>query len=307
MTPHTLDRQDVYSRRVLGRLLLAGAVVPAALTRALAPAGSVRIGVHAASFERLARTPGEDAIDTLIHAITACGVRECELYAPLLEPSFGSASHHHRTMAAMSPQMMRRELRKWRVHTPLWYFDAIGRRFSKAGIAITAYSYNPDTTFSAEEIDRGFTVARALGAEIVSASVTRSMANRMAPFANRHGMTVALSVGAGDLTRPEDVANTLKLSPHFRLALDLGPAAADGHDVVHFIREHHDRLATLRLIDCGERLGWGHGDAPIAEALEMVKREGWAMRAYVECTGEASGASIAEVRRCVDLVKQALG
>src|SRR5689334_19790154 len=185
----------MYNRRELGRATLAGLAAP--LLAALAPAGSNRgLGVQTCSFRGLERTAGVDSVDTLADAVAACGVRHCELFASQIEAQFGSAHAGHHTMAAMSPQMMRRELRKWRLRVPDSYFRTIGARFAKAGIAISAYNYSPNASFSDEEIDRGFAMAKALGADLITASVTLAVAKRIAPFADRHRMLVALQ-GAG--------------------------------------------------------------------------------------------------------------
>jgi len=104
----------MYNRRELGRATLAGLAAP--LLAALAPAGNQGgLGVQTCSFGGVKRTAGVDPIDTLADAVAACGVRHCELFAPQIEAQFGSAHAGHHTMSAMSPQMMRRELRKWRL------------------------------------------------------------------------------------------------------------------------------------------------------------------------------------------------
>ena len=154
--------------------------------------GGVRLGVHSSSFRELRPKPGDDGIDTLIQAMTACDARDCELAAPLVEPAYGGqAASHHTETSAMTPQMMRRELRKWRLRTPMEHFARIGARFQQAGIAVSAYNYSPDSTFTDDEIDRGFSAAKALGAETLTASMTPDIARRVAPFADKHRMAVA--------------------------------------------------------------------------------------------------------------------
>ena len=191
----------MYSRRDLALFTFAGLAAPlvgAAWAAGAAvddpAAGGVRLGVQTSSFRDLPRRPETDAVDTLIQALTACDARECELFAPLVEPAYGAhASRHHAAMSSMSPQMMRRELRKWRLRTPIANFTAIGARLQKAGIIVHAYNYSFDSTFSDEEIDRGFSMAKGLGAPIITASMTLDLAKRVAPFADRHRMVVALS------------------------------------------------------------------------------------------------------------------
>src|SRR3954467_5846720 len=111
----------MYNRRELGRATFAGLAAP--FLAALAPAGRESgLGVQTCSFRGLKRTADVDAMGTLGAAVAACGVRHCELFAPQVEAQFGSAHPGHHTMSAMSPQMMRRELRKWRPRVPGSYF-----------------------------------------------------------------------------------------------------------------------------------------------------------------------------------------
>ena len=197
----------------------------------------------------------------------------------------------------MTPQMMRRELRKWRLRTPPGYFESIGRRLKTAGIRVDAYHYSPDSTFSDEEIDRGFSMAKALGAEILTASTTLDLARRVAPLADKHRMVVAFSGH-----------EHTSLSPYFKHTVDIGLLTTINVDPVAYIREHHDDITSLYLTDCrknGDAVVWGQGDTPIKDVLQLLKRERWPIRAYVQYE-HGGGAAIEGVRRCVAYAKQAL-
>jgi len=287
----------VHSRRDLA--LLAGAGFA---TLPWGRSAGVKLGVHASSFRNVPAGPGTDAIDRLIRALTTCEARECELGPSLVEPA-GYRAHdagHHEAMSAMTPQMMRRELRKWRLRTPLRYFESIADRFGKAGIRIYAYNYSPDATFSDEEIDRGFAMARALGADILTVSTTDLMARRIAPLASRHDMVVALGGGVGT-----------KVSAPFKTHVDIAQLLTANVDPVAYVRDHHDEITSLYLTDCrknsGDSVTWGQGDAPIREVLQLLKREGWPIHAYVKYQN-ASGSTdvVEEVKRCVAYAKQTL-
>jgi sugar phosphate isomerase/epimerase len=315
MITNTVRHSDVYSRRGIAQLAIAGLAGPVLGAFGDAP-GGVRLAVNATSFRGLPPKPGGDAIDAVIQALTECGVRDCELAASLLEPSYGAQPDgHHMTMAAMTPQMMRRELRKWRLRTPAAYFEAIGRRFEKAGIAVTAYSYSPDSTFTVEEIERGFVVAKALGADVVTADMSLAIAQRVAPVADGHRMVVALTgdcaPDAGTaLPRPARLAAALKLSRYFKVNLDVGRFAADDCDPVAFLRDRHTEIASIHLKDCRgrdkEAVQWGQGQTPIREVLQLLKREGWPIRAYVDYAYAGTGTPVEEVKRCFAYAKAAL-
>jgi hypothetical protein len=252
--------------------------------------GGVQLGVQTSSFRDLRPKAGDDGVDTLIQAMTACDVRDCELAAPLVEAAYGgSASAHHAEISAMTPQMMRRELRKWRLRTPMAYFATIGARFEHAGITVSAYNYSPDSTFTDEEIDRGFSAAKALGATIMTTSMTPAIAKRVAPFADTHRMVVALPA--------QLAAAALSMSPFFRINLDVGPSTADNLDPVAFIRDHHTEIISLHLKDCR-----GNG----GDALRLLKRERWPIHVYLEHESRGAGTAVEEVKRCLAYAKQAL-
>ena len=207
--------------------------------------GGVRLGVQTSSFRDLRPAPGVDGIDTLIAAMTACDVRDGELAAPLVEPSYGGpASAHHAEMSAMTPQMMRRELRKWRLRTPMEHYTRIGARFQRAGIALSAYNYSPDSTFTDEEIDRGFSAAKALGADIMTASLTPAIATRVAPLPTGTGWSSRCR--RSWLRGAFDVAV-------FQGSPDVGGCTAGTLDPVAFIREHHTEIACLHLKTAARR------------------------------------------------------
>src|SRR4051812_6618527 len=193
MSANTRKEGDMYSRRDVTRSTiagLAGLLMPAlgavksagAVVTGADATGGVRLGVQTSSFRDLPRQADRDSVDALILALNECGTRECELFAPQVEPIGlgGHAAGHHATVASMTPQMMRRELRKWRLRAPIAQFASIGGRLQKAGVSVHAYNYSPDSTFSDEEIDRGFAMAKALGAEIITASMTLEQARRAA-------------------------------------------------------------------------------------------------------------------------------
>jgi hypothetical protein len=127
-------------------------------------------------------------VEPLIKGMAECGFTECELWAPQIEP----ASTAGRGATPEERQKAREDLRRWRVETPLDHFQAIRKKFDAAGIRIWAFNYSPDVRFSDEEIDRGFVIAKALGAEIITASATIESAKKIAPFADKHRMVVAM-------------------------------------------------------------------------------------------------------------------
>ena len=305
-----MNTAAIYTRREFGLMTLSSLASPL-LARAQTVAG-VRLGVQTYSFRELPRTPGGNAVDSLITAMHDCGFTECELFAPQIEPA---STPGRGRPSAEEAQKARDDLRMWRLKTPLDHFQAIGKTFKSAGITIYAYNYSPNASFSDEEIDRGFEITTALGAEIITASATLDAARRMVPFAEKHKMVVAMHnhsqvSNPNEFATTESLATALTLSKYFKINLDIGHFTAANYDPLAYIREHHDRITNLHLKDRkknqGDNVPWGMGDTPITEALQLLKREKYPIRAYVEYEYRGTKGAVDEVKSCLDFAKRAL-
>jgi sugar phosphate isomerase/epimerase len=302
------------TRREFGKLAVASLGLP----RALGAEGidsrvaGVRIGAQTYSFRETPRPAGAaDAVDVIIKAMTECGLGECEVWAPQIEPQQAGG----RGRPPDEVQQAREALRQWRIETPIDHFRDIRKKFAAAGISIYAYNYSPNASFTDGEIDRGFEMAKALGAEIITASTTIDVAKRIAPFAEKHKMIVAMH-GHSDVSRPgefaspESFAEALKMSKYFKVNLDIGHFTAANFDAVQYLREHHADITNLHLKDRkrnqGDNVPWGTGDTPIREVLQVLKKERWPIRAYIEYEHKGAGTPVDEVQKCVAFVKQAL-
>lgn len=272
----------------------------------------VRLGVQTYSFRELMRPTGGDLVDPVIAAMKTCGLTECELWAPQIEPA--SPTREGRPTPEQA-QQTREALRKWRLDTPLDHFRAIGKKFTTAGMTVYAFNYSPNGSFSDEEIDRGFEMAKALGAEIITASATLEAARRMVPFAAKHRMPVAMHNHSNvsdpnEFATLESLATALKLSDLFRVNLDIGHFTAANYDAVAYIREHHARITNLHIKDRrknqGDNTAWGTGDTPIREVLQLLKKERWPVRAYIEYEHRGDAGAVDEVKQCFAFARNAL-
>jgi sugar phosphate isomerase/epimerase len=227
--------------------------------------------------------------------MTAAGFKECELWAGGLEP--------------------REDAKAWRLKTPLDHFAGIKKKLGDAGIRVYAYNYSFRRQMSDDEIDRGFEMARALGAEIITASTTLDTAQRVVPFAEKHKMVVAMHNHSNledprEFATPESFAKAIKMSPYFKVNLDIGHFTAANFDALAYMREHYTSITNLHLKDRkkdqGDTVPWGTGDAPIREVLQLLKKERWPIRAYVEYEYTGPGTPVEEARKCLEYAKQAL-
>jgi sugar phosphate isomerase/epimerase len=304
----------MYSRREFGKLALAALALPR-VTAAMSldsTVNGVRLGAQTYSFRELPRP--DDGVDWLIKAITAAGLSDVELFAPHVEPRTAPGP---RRPPQDSPEAKkaREDLRAWRLKTPLDHFRSVKKAFNDAGITIYAFNYSFNRSMTDEEIDRGFEMARALGAEIITASTTLDVAKRVAPFADRHKTVVAMHnhsnlTDPNEFATPESFAAARKMSKQFKINLDIGHFTAANFDAVSYIRENHDTITNLHLKDRkknqGENTPWGQGDTPIREVLQLLRKEKWPIRAFIEYEYKGAGTPIEEVKKCVEYVKTSL-
>jgi len=290
----------MYTRREFGLLTLGALALPRALAASVdSTVHGVRLGVQTYSFRDLPRPEGGDMVDVIVQAMTASGLGECELWAPQVEPA----------------PLSRADLRAWRLQTPLGRFRDVRKTFDAAGLAIHAYNYSFRPDFTDEEIDRGFEMARALGAGFLTASTTLAVARRVVPFAEKHRMVVAMHGHSkvddpNEFATPESFAAALEMSRYFKVNLDIGHFTAGNFDAVAYIREHHADITNLHLKDRkrnqGEGVPWGQGDTPIREVLRLVEANRWPIRCDIEYEYHGPGSPVDEVKRCYEYARQAL-
>jgi len=293
----------MYTRREFGKLTLAGLTIPRIALAATSTINGVRLGAQTYSFRDLPRTSDGDAIGPLIKAMTDCGLGECELWSPQVEPQFPAGGDR------------RERQRKWRLETPLDHFRNVKKRFDAAGITIYAFNYSPTPSHTDAEIDRGFEMAKAIGAEIITASTTLEIAKRIKPLAEKHRMVVAMHghsnvTDPNEFATPDSFAAAMKMSKLFKVNLDIGHFTAADFDPIAYLKEHHADITNLHLKDRkkhqGDNTPWGEGDTPIREVLQLLKKERWPIRAYIEYEYRGQGTPVDEVKKCFEYAKRAL-
>jgi len=264
----------------------------------------VQLGAQTYSFHEIP-VDGMDHTDAIIKDLRACGLTDCELFAPQIEP--GLARGRQVDQAAI--RQSREAQKQWRLTVPLSYFEAIRRKFSRADIRIFAYnfSYSTSADSSDDELDRSFLMARALGCKVINASTTLTMMRRLAPFAEKHRMVIA-GHGHSDVSDPDQFATrdsfvrALAISKWVGANLDIGHYVAAGGDPVEFIESFHDRITNLHLKDRkkneGPNVPWGQGDTPIRQVLLLLKQKKYPIPAFIEYEYMGASDPVTEVTKC---------
>jgi len=281
------------TRRDLGRMVLAQVAVPAVAAINSRLSG-VQIGAQSYSFR-------DRPLEAMIAAMVEVGLGECELWQGHVEPRSSSPDR-------------RAELRKWRTTVPLDYFTAIRRKCDAAGIFIAAYNYSFRDDFTDEEIQRGFEMARAVGAKALTASSTVSVTRRVAPVAAKYKMMVGMHghdnlADPNEFARPESFEAAMKQSEWIGLNLDIGHFTAAGYDALPFLETYHSRTVTIHIKDRkknqGPNVPWGEGDTPLKATLELLKARQWNIPANIEYAYKGAD-TLTEVKRCYAYCKAVL-
>lgn len=314
------------ARRTFGTLALLGA--PLLVGFSLSARADVAVGVSTYSYRDLFRVPGQDNVDDVIRALRASGATGVELAAVNVEPAgpnTGPAApprpaaypvqavvQSPAQVAAMKAAV-RDYLRRWRTTTPDAWFQQVRERLYAENFSILAYAVEFDADFTDAEVDAAFRHAKLLGASTVSSRMTLAVAVRVAPFAVRHAMSLAIHTqpdgNTGRFISTADLDAALALSPALTLKLDIGHATASNRDAVAVLRQYLDRVSSVnvqdRLRNGGRSERFGDGDTPIAAALTMLRGSARAVPVFVEYSYSGLGSSAAEVRESVLFLKSA--
>ena len=264
----------------------------------------VLIGAQSYSFR-------DRPLDKAIEAYAAVPLGEAELWQGHVEPRPDFARLQQ--MSAAEKAESREKLRKWRLTTPVSTFREIGEKLRNAGVDVYAYNYSFQDDYTDEEIDRGFEMARALGAKVITASANQKTVPRIAAGAARHKMRVGMHnhsrIDPNEFATAGDLEKAMATSEWICTNLDIGHFTAANQDAVAFLRKHHDRIVTLHVKDRkknqGENMPFGEGDTPIKEVLGLLKQNRWPIPANIEYEYKG-GDTVEEVRRCLDYCRKAL-
>jgi len=307
----------MYTRRDIGKIALGGAALGtmyAASSESVA--SGVRLGATTWSLRDLPRVPGKDNIDDLIQPLKSAGVTEIDLWSYNAEPAgpnFGPGAPPPPAAYPVKIKTFSKEeieaaniqvrglLRDFRGSTPASYFENIRGKFSAAGITVTAYTVKYDNSFTDDEIDQTFRQAKALGASSITAPGTPELAKRLAPFADKYQVHVALT----DFTMASALPSKL-----FKVNADIGAITAANSSPVAWLQENHDAVSQLTIKDRRRNKGmneqYGDGDTPVQDVLRLVKAKAYPFPVFAEYEYLGLGTPAEELLRCMDYMRSAI-
>jgi sugar phosphate isomerase/epimerase len=316
------------TRREFGKAAVAG-VAGVALAGARFPSSAaaridstiegVKVGAITYSFRDMPRIPGADYLEVGIRGCVDCGIGAAELWATMAQPQTilpRNGQYNPTVMDTPEMKKAREEMRRWRINTPMSYWQGIRKRFDNAGIELIGYSLTLADDFSDEELDKTFQAVRAMGISHIGTNQMRvAMGKRAAPFAEKYRVTLGfhnhtLVDDPNEIASIESFQRVMDMSPFFKVNLDIGHFTAANLDAVDYIRKHHRSITYLHLKDRkrdnGANQPWGHGDTPVREVLQLIKKERYPIPAVIEYEYMSDRPAVDEVKRCMEFIREAL-
>ena len=228
------------------------------------------------------------------------GLKSCELWQGHIEPR----------------NIPRDEMRRWRETIELDMFQRVREKFDE-GVdrACRRTTSASETDFSDTEIERGFEMAKALGAPVITAS--SNVDDRRADCAGRRAAQDAGGHAQPLEHRSQRICDGQEPDRRDRP----GPVHCDQprHRPFHRRQRRRDRRfsssitiassrCTSRIASAieGANLPFGEGDTPIVPVLKLLQRNDWAIPANIEYEYKG-GDSVEEVGKCLDYCRRALG
>jgi sugar phosphate isomerase/epimerase len=261
MTTQTLSRRD-FGKATLGALgaFTVGSVAPLSARKAPSSVfGGVQIGPMTYRFR-------DRPLDKALENIVDIGFSSVELYSRHLDPLKATDD----------------EIRSCK------------EKFAGAGVRIASYYVEMGDDPGDTQIDRCFEVARLLGVNILSSSLTKPLVPRVDKACARHRTYLGLHnhwfnpPDSKQFQDPQDFDEALKnSSPWLSITLDVGHFHAAGQDPVEFIAAHRDRIVSLHLTDRGDDPRhidhpFGEGDTPNIAVVQLLKKIDYKHAANIE-------------------------
>jgi len=305
----------------------------AAMTASRLPAktnskfGGVQIGINAPYSFHGSYNSGDQCLDAMVKL----NLSAVELRAQPIEQFMGARAE---LVAYPAPRRSGRgprtpeeeaarkagveELRKWRLAASMDTVKAFRKKYADAGVKIEIVKVDAIDTFSDEEIDYMFGLAKAAGASAISCEIPLSHTKRLGEFGEKHKMMIGYH-GHTDVTspeafgRPESWETAMTYSKYNGINLDIGHfTAGNSTSPIPFLQKHHDRVTHIHLKDKkmhnGPNVPWGTGDTPIKETLKLMQKEKYPFPGVIEMEHPIPQGSdlMTELAKCVEYCKNAL-
>jgi sugar phosphate isomerase/epimerase len=324
------------TRRELGKMALAALPASRLLAKPNSKFGGVQIGINAPYSFHSEFTSGDQCLDAMVKL----NLSSVELRAQPIEQFMGAPANLVAYPAVRPPQATPRpagggrapvtpeqiadrkaaadELRSWRLAASMDSVKAFRKKYEDAGVKIEIVKVDAIDTFTDEEIDYMFGLARTAGATAISCEIPLSHTKRLGAFGEKHKMMIGYH-GHTDVTspeafgRPESWETAMSYSKYNGINLDIGHfIAGNSASPIPFLQKYHDRVTHIHIKDRkmhnGPNVPWGTGETPIKETLKLMQKEKYRFPGVIEMEYPVPTGSdlMTELAKCVEFCKNAL-
>lgn len=235
---------------------------------------------------------------------------------PARSPRGAQLSDQEKAERAKAADAAREEQRKWRLSLPMQKYADIRKMYNDAGVDIHIAKFVP-SSWSDEEIDYAYNATKALGAYGITDEASVAACKRLGKFAEKHN-SLALYHTHGQFGEPGfDIDTLLSYSPANRLNMDVGHYyGATGKHPNEILVKYHDRIPMIHMKDKtgpnhatpNANKPFGQGETPIADVLNLIKKEKWPIDVFLELEYDIPTDSdpVKEVIKCIDYMRNIL-
>ncbi len=283
----------------------------------------VQLGLTTYSYLRISHSL-EEVLDYVLQA----GVNAVEMRGVLEEglgiPSGprrgrrgGNLTDAERAEMAKEAEAASEKQKQWRLSLPMQKYADVRKMYNDAGVDIHIAKFAP-ARWSDEELDYAYKAANVLGAYGITDEASVDACKRMGKFAEKHN-SLAIYHTHGQFGEPGfDIDTLLSYSPSNRLNLDVGHYfGSTGKHPNDIIIKYHDQIPMIHMKDKtgpdhpdmpNRSVPFGDGQTPIADILELLKKEKWPIDVFVELEYRIPEDSdpVKEVTKCIDYMRNIL-
>ncbi len=282
----------------------------------------VQLGITTYSYRAISHN-----LDEVLEYVLKAGVNALEMRSVLEEglgipagpgraPRGAELTDKEKAERAKAADVAREEQRKWRLSLPMQKYADVRKMYNNAGVDIHIAKFVP-SGWSDEEIDYAFNAANALGAYGITDEASVVACKRLGKFAEKHN-SLAIYHTHGQFGEPGfDIDTLLSYSPANRLNMDVGHYfGVTGKHPNEILLKYHDRIPMIHMKDkTGPKHAtpntnkpFGQGETPIADILQLLKKEKWPIDVFVELEYEIAPDSdpVKETIKCIDYLRNIL-
>jgi sugar phosphate isomerase/epimerase len=206
-------------------------------------------------------------------------------------------------------------IRNWREKVPMTKFEQLRKMYKDAGVNI--YAFKPSALSaknSDQEVDYAMRAAKALGATHVTVELPTlaEQSKRLGDIGAKNKVYVAYHGHLQQTITAWDEA--MAQSPYNALNFDMGHYVAAGFDPLDLMVKKHEHIMSMHVKDRkskahgGDNVPWGEGDTPIAQALQLMRKNKYRFPASIELEYPVPADSdpVKETAKCVEFARKAL-